>query len=146
MIPNSLLNAFENLFDDCVWECRMLDRSSIELLGGVFNGDASIIKDWTGKQAKVLDLDGTGDYIDYGNNGLLNVLTGDFSVDFVIKTTDEAGVIFGKLNTDENMEIPRRFGIMAIPTLLFFKNGELVERITGVVPKENIEGVVKKYL
>jgi thioredoxin 1 len=57
-----------------------------------------------------------------------------------------SGVKFGKLNTDENMDIPRRFGIMAIPTLLFFKNGELVERITGVVPKENIEGVVKKYM
>ena len=57
-----------------------------------------------------------------------------------------SNVTFGKLNTDENMEIPRRFGIMAIPTLLFFKNGELVERITGVVPKENIEGIVKKYL
>lgn len=56
------------------------------------------------------------------------------------------GVTFGKLNTDENMEIPRKFGIMAIPTLLFFKDGELVERITGVVPKENIEGVVKKLM
>jgi thioredoxin 1 len=54
-------------------------------------------------------------------------------------------VTFGKLNTDENLEISRKFQIMAIPTLLFFKNGELVERVTGVVPKGHIEGLIKKH-
>ena len=54
-------------------------------------------------------------------------------------------VTFGKLNTDENLEISRKFQIMAIPTLLFFKNGELVERVIGVVPKGHIEGLIKKY-
>ncbi|UCE36028.1 MAG: thioredoxin [Thermoplasmata archaeon] len=54
-------------------------------------------------------------------------------------------VKFGKLNTDENMEISRKFQIMAIPTLLFFKNGELVERVTGVVPKGHIADLVKKH-
>jgi thioredoxin 1 len=54
-------------------------------------------------------------------------------------------VKFGKLNTDENLEISRKFQIMAIPTLLFFKNGELVERVTGVVPKGHIEDLVKKH-
>jgi thioredoxin 1 len=55
-------------------------------------------------------------------------------------------VKFGKLNTDENIEISRKFQIMAIPTLLFFKNGELVDRITGVVPKGHIEDVLKKHM
>lgn len=55
-------------------------------------------------------------------------------------------VTFGKLNTDDNFETSRKFQIMAIPTLLFFKNGELVERVTGVVPKEHIEGLIKKHL
>ncbi len=65
----------------------------------------------------------------------------------VIDTLSEeyTDVTFGKLNTDENLDISRKFQIMAIPTLLFFKNGELVERITGVVPKGNIEGVIKKH-
>lgn len=55
-------------------------------------------------------------------------------------------VKFGKLNTDENIEISRKFQIMAIPTLLFFKDGELVERITGVVPKGHIEDAIKKHM
>ena len=57
-----------------------------------------------------------------------------------------SGVTFGKLNADENFGISRWFQIMAIPTLLFFKNGELVERITGVVPKGHIENLIGKYL
>lgn len=66
----------------------------------------------------------------------------------VIDTLSEEyqNVTFGKLNTDENMGISRKFQIMAIPTLLFFKNGELVERVTGVVPKGHIEGLIKKYV
>jgi thioredoxin 1 len=60
-------------------------------------------------------------------------------------SVEYTNVAFGKLNTDENLDISRKFQIMAIPTLLFFKNGELVDRITGVVPKENIEGVIKKH-
>ena len=65
----------------------------------------------------------------------------------VIDTLSEEyeDVTFGKLNTDENLEISRKFQIMAIPTLLFFKKGKLVERITGVVPKGQIEGVIKKH-
>ena len=55
-------------------------------------------------------------------------------------------VTFGKLNTDENLEISRKFNIMAIPTLLFFKDGEHVERVTGVVPKRHIESLIKKYV
>ena len=60
-------------------------------------------------------------------------------------STQYEDVKFGKLNTDENLEISRKFQIMAIPTLLFFKNGELVERVTGVVPKGHIEDLVKKH-
>jgi thioredoxin 1 len=58
---------------------------------------------------------------------------------------EQPDITFGKLNTDENLDISRKFQIMAIPTLLFFKNGELVDRITGVVPKGHIEGVIKKH-
>ncbi|MEM2226470.1 MAG: thioredoxin [Candidatus Bathyarchaeia archaeon] len=48
-------------------------------------------------------------------------------------------VFFGKLNVDENPEVPSRYSIMSIPTLLFFKDGELVDRIIGAVPASEIE-------
>ena len=50
-------------------------------------------------------------------------------------------VAFGKLNTDENPGTSGRFDIMAIPTLLVFKNGKPVDQIVGAVPKARIEDV-----
>lgn len=48
-------------------------------------------------------------------------------------------VVFGKLNTDENFETASKFGIMSIPTLLYFKNGELVHKTVGALPRNAIE-------
>ncbi|OKY77905.1 MAG: Thioredoxin [Candidatus Methanohalarchaeum thermophilum] len=45
----------------------------------------------------------------------------------------------GKLNVDDNQEIAAKFGIRSIPTLLFFKNGELVDRSTGALPKDQLK-------
>ncbi|MBC7108269.1 MAG: thioredoxin [Methanomassiliicoccales archaeon] len=53
-------------------------------------------------------------------------------------------IVFGKMNTDHNPELVRRFRIMAIPTLLFFKDGEVVDQIVGVVPKEEIAEAIKR--
>jgi thioredoxin 1 len=44
-----------------------------------------------------------------------------------------------KLNTDENQNIAACYGIQGIPTLLFFKDGEEVDRIVGVTPKATIQ-------
>ena len=44
----------------------------------------------------------------------------------------------GKVNVDEQMELAQQFGIMNIPTMILFKNGEKVNQIVGAVPKENI--------
>jgi thioredoxin 1 len=55
-------------------------------------------------------------------------------------------VAFGKLNTDENMGISTKFGIMSIPTLLFFKNGQLIDKMIGAVPRQQIEERMKKIL
>ncbi len=55
-------------------------------------------------------------------------------------------VAFGKLNTDENPGTSGRFDIMAIPTLLVFKNGKPVDQIVGAVPKARIEDTLKKYM
>lgn len=46
---------------------------------------------------------------------------------------------FAKLNTDENQKTARDFQIMAIPTLLIFKDGKEIERIIGFKPKDQLE-------
>jgi len=52
----------------------------------------------------------------------------------------------GKLNTDEEPEIAVRYGIMSIPTLMIFKNGEVVDQIIGAVPKEYLVEKLKQVL
>ena len=44
-----------------------------------------------------------------------------------------------KCNVDESTDVPVKFGIRNIPTLLFFKNGELADRLVGAVPQAEIE-------
>ena len=43
-----------------------------------------------------------------------------------------------KIDADENPNLVMQFGVMGIPTLLFFKGGEIKERITGFMPKEKL--------
>ena len=53
---------------------------------------------------------------------------------------------FGKLNVDENPRTAERFRIFGIPTLLIIRNGKEIDRIVGLVPKDQIEARLKKYL
>jgi thioredoxin 1 len=55
-------------------------------------------------------------------------------------------VNFVKLNIDDNPSIPTQFGIRGIPTLILFKNGEVVDQVVGAVPKPQLENLVKKGL
>jgi thioredoxin 1 len=52
----------------------------------------------------------------------------------------------GKLNTDDNQQVPTKFGIMSIPTLMLFKNGQVVERIVGAQPKEALTSKINAAL
>lgn len=47
-------------------------------------------------------------------------------------------VAVGKLDVDENPETTQKFGIMSIPTLLIFKNGEVVKQLVGYKPKSDL--------
>lgn len=49
-----------------------------------------------------------------------------------------------KLNVDENKETPARYEVRGIPTLMLFKNGEVVDRIVGAVPKGRIKELLDK--
>ena len=62
-------------------------------------------------------------------------------------SSDYAGkVVFGKLNVDENPTIASEYGIMSIPTLLFARKGEVVDRLIGAVPRQIIEAKIKQIL
>ena len=51
-----------------------------------------------------------------------------------------------KCNVDENSATPGKYGIKAIPTLLFFKGGDLVDQLRGLVAKDKIDESLKKLL
>jgi thioredoxin 1 len=51
----------------------------------------------------------------------------------------------GKMDIDAHQNVPQKYGIMSIPTLLLFKNGQVAEQIVGAVPRAKIDAVVKKH-
>jgi thioredoxin 1 len=64
---------------------------------------------------------------------------------------DLAGVFgdrikFTKCNVDDNPVTPGKYGIKAIPTLIFFKDGQVMEQITGMVAKSKLEEAINKLL
>ena len=58
----------------------------------------------------------------------------------------EGKVAIGKLNVDENDAVTAQFGIRNIPTVLFFKNGELVDKHVGAAQKSALEEKIKALL
>jgi thioredoxin 1 len=55
-------------------------------------------------------------------------------------------VKFTKMNVDENMNTPGKFGIRGIPTLLLFKEGKVVDQIVGAVPKSKLKEMIDKHV
>jgi len=54
--------------------------------------------------------------------------------------------VIGKLNVDQHPEIAARFGIRNIPTLLFFKDGEIVDKQVGAAPLERLQDKMNPLL
>ena len=51
-----------------------------------------------------------------------------------------------KVNVDEHQQAAQKYGVQSIPTLLVFKNGDLVDRIVGAVPKQQLEAAIQKAM
>ena len=63
-----------------------------------------------------------------------------------IESELEGRVKFTKINTDENIEAAKNYQVSGLPTLLVFKNGEIVERMVGLMPKSSIITNIEKHL
>lgn len=55
-------------------------------------------------------------------------------------------ITFAKLNVDENPETAQSLGITAIPTLLLFKDGEIVDRVVGLLPRPQMKKILEAHL
>ncbi len=62
-----------------------------------------------------------------------------------LHTEYEGKVKVGKLNVDENPNTSREFGIRNIPTTLFLKNGEVVDKLVGNQPKSKFVEIIEKH-
>lgn len=58
----------------------------------------------------------------------------------------EGKAVIGKVNVDHEGDISMKFGIRNIPTILFIKNGEIVDKHVGSAPKSHFEAIINKHL
>lgn len=58
----------------------------------------------------------------------------------------EGRVKIGKLNIEENPATPTRYGVMSIPTLMFFKKGRVVDQAVGALPKAELKKKIEDAL
>ncbi len=67
------------------------------------------------------------------------------SVEAVAEQFNGKAKVF-KMDVDNNMDTPSRFGIKGIPTLILFKNGQEQERVVGAVSRDAIARLIEKYV
>ncbi|MFZ9718357.1 MAG: thioredoxin [Chitinophagaceae bacterium] len=58
----------------------------------------------------------------------------------------EGKVNVGKVNVDENPQVSMNYGITSIPAILFFKNGQVVDKLVGAQPKANFVKKIEQHL
>jgi thioredoxin 1 len=52
----------------------------------------------------------------------------------------------GKVDVDENGETAGSYGVMSIPTIILFKNGQEAERVVGAVPRSELEKLIQRHI
>jgi thioredoxin 1 len=55
-------------------------------------------------------------------------------------------IVTGEINVDDNPEVTMKYKVRNIPTVLFIKNGEVVDKQVGAVPKSNFKNLIEKYI
>ncbi len=63
-----------------------------------------------------------------------------------LHTELEGKAVIGKVNVDENSDTPLKYGVRNIPTLLVFKNSEVVDKVVGNQPKSKILEILESYM
>jgi thioredoxin 1 len=63
-----------------------------------------------------------------------------------IANTYQGKLQVGKMNIDEHPDVPSQYAVRAIPTLLLFKGGQVVDQIVGLVPKAKLDAMIAKHL
>ncbi len=58
----------------------------------------------------------------------------------------EGRIVAGEMNVDENPDVTAQFRVRNIPTVLFFKNGEVVDKQVGAVPKATFKALIEKHI
>jgi thioredoxin 1 len=58
----------------------------------------------------------------------------------------EGRVVAGELNVDDNPTVTAQFRVRNIPTVLFIKNGEVVDKQVGAVPKASYKAIIEKHI
>ena len=59
---------------------------------------------------------------------------------------ERSDIKVGKVNVDEQPDLAAQFGVMSIPTLIVFKNGEEIDRSVGALPKTRLQALLEKHL
>lgn len=63
--------------------------------------------------------------------------------DINVEMGDQVKIV--KLNVDENADTTRKYGVMGIPALILFKDGEIVDQVVGYQPKEALTELIAKH-
>ena len=63
-----------------------------------------------------------------------------------IAAANASKMVVGKMNVDDNPQVPQRYGIQGIPTLILFKGGEAVQQMVGYQSQENIQKALDENL
>ena len=67
-------------------------------------------------------------------------------VEALAEEYQEKGLRVGKLDVDTNPSVTTRFRVTSIPSILFFKDGELVDTVVGAVPRPQLEEKILQHL
>ncbi|HET9948513.1 MAG TPA: thioredoxin [Longimicrobiales bacterium] len=67
-------------------------------------------------------------------------------VDELADAYRDKGLKVGKLDVDQNPKTTTRFRVLSIPSILFFKDGQLVDQVVGAVPRSHLEEKINKHL